>query len=85
MGIEAFAARATRELTASGETRRLRGHQDDSQLTPQETQIVRMARDGLTNREIAGRLFLSPRTVEHHLRKVYAKLGINSRSELEAS
>jgi DNA-binding CsgD family transcriptional regulator len=75
IGMEAFAERARRELAATGETVRRRGPDARDELTSQEEQIARLARDGLSNAEIAGQLFLSPRTVEWHLRKVYAKLG----------
>ncbi|XVU25359.1 AAA family ATPase [Actinoplanes sp. CA-054009] len=82
MGAEAFEDRAGRELVATGETVRKRslGVRDD--LTPQEAQIARRAIEGLTNPEIAAALFLSPRTVEWHLRKIFNKLGITSRREL---
>jgi DNA-binding CsgD family transcriptional regulator len=82
IGMEAFADRARRELQATGENVRKRtaGSRDD--LTAQERQIARLARDGLANPEIGARLFLSPRTVEWHLRNVYTKLGIRSRREL---
>jgi len=84
MGIGAFAERARRELAATGETARKRTPADGvEQLTPQEAQIARLARDGLSNPEIGGRLFLSARTVQYHLRKVFSKLGISSRSQLE--
>jgi DNA-binding CsgD family transcriptional regulator len=82
MGMEAFAERTRRELVATGETVRKRSAETRDELTPQEEQIVRLARDGLSNPEIATRLFLSSRTVEWHLRKVYAKLGISSRRAL---
>ena len=80
----AFAERARRELRATGETARKRspaaGHEE---LTAQEAQIARLARDGLSNPEIGTRLFISAHTVQYHLRKVFAKLGITSRSQLD--
>jgi DNA-binding CsgD family transcriptional regulator len=82
IGAEAFAERARGELLATGEKVRKREVGTDSQLTPQEEHIIRLARDGRTNREIAAKLFLSTRTVEWHLRKVFAKLGITSRRDL---
>ncbi len=82
MGAEAFADRARRELLATGETARRRGPQTRGELTPQEEQIARLARDGLSNPDIGARLFLSPRTVEWHLSHVFGKLGIKSRWEL---
>jgi ATP/maltotriose-dependent transcriptional regulator MalT len=85
MGMEAFAERTRRELVATGETVRKRSDETRDELTPQEEQIVRLARDGLSNTEIGAQLFLSYRTVEWHLRKVYAKLGISSRRELWAA
>jgi len=82
MGMEAFAERAGRELQATGEAARKRSvATDEQELTAQEAQIARMARDGLTNPEIAARMFISARTVQYHLRKVYTKLGIESRSQ----
>jgi DNA-binding CsgD family transcriptional regulator len=83
IGMEAFAERARGELLATGEKPRKRGAETRDELTPQERQIARLARDGLSNPEIGAQLFLSPRTVEWHLRKVFAKLGIRSRHELE--
>jgi len=85
MGAAAFAERARRELAATGETVRKRGADTRDELTPQEAQIARMARDGLTNPEIGAQLFLSHRTVEWHMRKILGKLGITSRRELAGS
>jgi DNA-binding CsgD family transcriptional regulator len=82
MGIHAFAERTRRELVATGERVRKRTTGKDDGLTPQESQIARLARDGLSNPEIATRLFLSARTVQFHLSKVFTKLGINSRGQL---
>jgi DNA-binding CsgD family transcriptional regulator len=82
MGAEAFARRAERELLATGENARKRTVETRGDLTPQETQIARLARDGLSNAEIGSRLFISTHTVEYHLRKVFGKLGINSRTKL---
>jgi DNA-binding CsgD family transcriptional regulator len=83
MGIQAFAERARRELAATGETARKRTVETSSELTAQETQIARLARDGLSNPQIGTRLFISSRTVQYHLRKVFAKLGITARSQLD--
>jgi DNA-binding CsgD family transcriptional regulator len=83
MGVEAFAERARRELLATGATARKRTDETRSDLTAQEAQIARLARDGLSNPEIGTRLFISPRTVQYHLRKVFLKLGISSRIELD--
>ncbi|HJZ04060.1 MAG TPA: helix-turn-helix transcriptional regulator, partial [Streptosporangiaceae bacterium] len=83
MGIGAFAERARRELAATGETARKRTVETSGQLTAQETQIARLARDGLSNPEIGARLFISARTVQYHLGKVFTKLGIGSRSQLD--
>ena len=85
MGMAAFAERARRELVATGETVRKRTVETLDELTPQEVQIAQRAADGQTNPEIGAQLFLSPRTVEWHLRKVFGKLGISSRRELRAA
>jgi DNA-binding CsgD family transcriptional regulator len=85
IGAEAFAERARSELLASGEKVRKPELDPVHQLTSQEEHIVRLARDGRTNSEIAAELFLSTRTVEWHLRKVYAKLGITSRRDLRGA
>jgi DNA-binding CsgD family transcriptional regulator len=82
-GAEAFAERARRELLATGETVRARTPDTRDQLTAQEAQIAQLARDGLTNPEIGARLFISPRTVQYHLHKVFAKLDISSRNQLQ--
>jgi DNA-binding CsgD family transcriptional regulator len=84
MGMEGFAERARRELLAAGEAIRKRTTGTADELTPQETEIARLAGSGHTNPEISAQLFISPRTVEWHLRKVFAKLGISSRKELRA-
>ncbi|SNY53522.1 regulatory protein, luxR family [Paractinoplanes atraurantiacus] len=81
-GATAFAARAGLELAATGETARSRKAAVDDELTVQELNVARLARDGLSNREVATRLFISVRTVEHHLRGVFQKTGIRSRTEL---
>jgi DNA-binding CsgD family transcriptional regulator len=82
IGAAGFAGRARNELKATGETARKRRAETRDELTPQERQIAQLARDGLSNPEIGARLFLSPRTVEWHLRKVFSKVGIRSRREL---
>jgi len=81
-GAQAFADRAERELLATGETARARTDETRGGLTPQEAQIARLARDGLSNPEIGAQLFISPRTVQYHLRKVFQKLDITSRNQL---
>jgi DNA-binding CsgD family transcriptional regulator len=83
MGAEAFAERARRELLATGETARKRTDDTRTDLTPQEEEIAQLASDGQTNTEIAAQLFIGRRTVEWHLRKVFAKLDISSRIELD--
>jgi DNA-binding CsgD family transcriptional regulator len=85
MGAEAFAERARRELQATGETVRKRTVDTLDDLTSQEAQVARLAAHGQTNPEIGAQLFLSPRTVEWHLSKVFGKLGINSRKELRSA
>jgi DNA-binding NarL/FixJ family response regulator len=82
MGVAGFAERAARELRATGATVRNRAVETTGDLTPQESQIARLAGAGLSNPEIGTRLFLSPRTVEYHLGKIFVKLGIRTRREL---
>ncbi len=83
MGAEAFAGRAGRELLATGETARKRTIEASEELTPHEARIARMARDGASNQDIATELFVSRKTVEYHLHKVFTKLGISTRQQLE--
>jgi DNA-binding CsgD family transcriptional regulator len=82
MGTEAFAGRAERELLATGERVRKRTVETREELTAQEAQVARLARDGLSNAEIGARLIISQHTAAYHLRKVFSKLGISSRSQL---
>jgi ATP/maltotriose-dependent transcriptional regulator MalT len=83
MGVDVFAERARRELEATGERVRKRTVETRDELTAREAQIARLAHDGLSNPEIATRLFISPRTVKYHLSNVFAKLDIGSRSQLD--
>jgi len=83
--MDAFAERVRRELIATGATIRKPTEKDRDDLTAQEAQIARLAREGYSNPQIAGQLFLSSRTVEWHLHKVFAKLGIKSRRELDVA
>jgi DNA-binding NarL/FixJ family response regulator len=83
--MNGFAERARRERMATGETVRKRSPETSDSLTPQEAQIARLAAAGSMNAEIGAQLFISPRTVEWHLRKVFAKLGISSRKELRVA
>ena len=85
MGADGFADRARRELVATGEKMRKRRDDTRDELTPQEAQIARLARDGHTNPEIGAELYISPRTVEWHLRKIYSKLGVSSRKGLRST
>jgi DNA-binding CsgD family transcriptional regulator len=82
LGASPWAERARTELRVSGETARRRDPSTLDQLTPQELQIVRFVGQGATNREVAAQLFLSPRTIDYHLRQIFTKLGISSRAEL---
>jgi DNA-binding CsgD family transcriptional regulator len=81
-GMEAFAERARVEVEATGERARKRTLPRIDQLTPQEAHVARLAVQGNTNREIAAQLFISPSTVEYHLRKAFRKLGVKSRTQL---
>jgi DNA-binding CsgD family transcriptional regulator len=83
MGTDAFAARAERELLATGERVRKRTIETRDELTPQEAQIARLAGEGSSNAEIGARLFISQHTVAYHLRKVFSKLGVTSRNQLD--
>ncbi len=85
MGADGFADRAASELRATGERTRRRTIDTPAQLTARETQIAQLAGDGLSNPEIAAQLFMSPRTVEYHLGKVFAKLAISSRNQLRGA
>jgi DNA-binding CsgD family transcriptional regulator len=85
MGAEGFAERAARELRATGERVRARTADTLTQLTAREAQIAQLASEGLSNPEIAARLFMSPRTVEYHLRKVFTKFAISSRNQLHGA
>jgi DNA-binding CsgD family transcriptional regulator len=85
MGARGFADRAARERRATGEQVSKRTRQPSARLTARESQIARLARDGLSNPEIAARLFMSPRTVEYHLHKVFTKLAISSRNQLHGA
>jgi ATP/maltotriose-dependent transcriptional regulator MalT len=85
IGMEAFAERARRELNATGDKVRKRSPETSDELTPQEEQIARLARDGFSNPEIGTQLFISARTVEWHLRKVFTKMGISSRRQLRTA
>ena len=81
LGAAPWAERALRELRATGEKARKRNVSPLAELTPQELQVARLVGDGATNKEVASRLFVSPKTVEYHLRKVFAKLGVSSRMD----
>jgi DNA-binding NarL/FixJ family response regulator len=82
MGARAFAARAYAELVATGERARRRLPEKSVLLTPHEWRVALMVSEGMRNSEVAAQLYISPRTVEYHLRKVFRKLGVTSRTEL---
>ena len=82
MELSLWVRRAAAELAATGETARPRRHTGEEPLTSQETRVALLVGQGLTNREVAAALFISPKTVEHHLSNVYRKRGLRSRSEL---
>ena len=82
VGAAPWAERARQELRASGATARRRDDSPATALTPQELQVARLVAEGLPNREVAARLFVSPRTVEFHLRNIFTKTGVTSRAEL---
>ena len=84
MGLHAWSRRAEDELAATGETRRDRAGTDEP-LTAQETRVALLVAEGLTNKEVAAALFLSPRTVEHHVGSVLRKRGLRSRTQLAAA
>jgi len=84
LGATPWSERAVQELRASGETARRRDVTTAMDLTPQERQVATLVRQGLSNRDVAAQLFVSPRTVDFHLRNCYAKLGVSSRAELTA-
>ncbi len=85
LGAEPWADQAAAELAATGETARRRDASTLDELTPQEAQIARLLADGKTTRDAAAAVFISPKTVEYHLRHIYNKLGIHSRDELVAA
>ena len=85
MGVEAFADRARRELVATGETVRKRTVETSKELTSQEAQIAKLVAEGLTNPEVGAALYISPRTVEWHLRNVFAKVGVANRRQLRTA
>ena len=84
MGAPAFTQRTRRELLATGERARRHVVETNDSLTTQEQQVADLAREGRSNQEIGGQLFISPKTVEYHLHKAFAKLGIRSRHQLES-
>jgi len=85
MGAAPFAERARSELLATGERARVRTAHAARVLTPQEEQVARLAADGMTNAEIGSRLYISAKTVDYHLGKIYRKLGIDSRRQLRGA